>query len=163
MLNIDINKPKLEDHLKFWNRVDILDKNKLWETIKAFNPSYILHLAAKANLHGKTIEDFPENVQGTKNMITLSEKNKTVKRFVHISTQFVCKPGIYPKSDNDYSPYTAYGLSKAESEKLFFQSNLSFEWVILRPTNIWGPWHPGYPYEMWPYLKKRYYLKALLK
>ena len=85
MLNIDINKPKLEDHLKFWNRVDILDKNKLWETIKAFNPSYILHLAAKANLHGKTIEDFPENVQGTKNMITLSEKNKTVKRFVHIS------------------------------------------------------------------------------
>lgn len=144
--------------MKFWNRVDILDKNQLSDTIQSFNPTHILHLAAKANLDGKNIDDFPENVQGTNNIIVFSNMNKTVKRFIHISTQFVCRPGIYPNSDDEYSPYTAYGLSKAEAEIFLCSFNPNFEWAILRPTNIWGPWHPGYPYEMWPYLKKRFYM-----
>lgn len=144
--------------MKFWKCIDILNKDDLSDVIQSFNPTHVLHLAAKANLHGKSIDDFPENVAGTRNMIFSSDKNQTVKRFIHISTQFVCRPGVYPNSDDEYSPYTAYGLSKAESEKIIKSFNPNFEWVILRPTNIWGPWHPGYPYEMWPYLKKRYYM-----
>jgi len=30
-------------------------------------------------------------------------------------------------------------------------------WIILRPTNVWGPLHPFFPYELWKYLKLRLY------
>ncbi len=35
---------------------------------------------------------------------------------------------------------------------------LPIEWVIIRPTNIWGPYHPSFPRSVWLYLSKRYYL-----
>ena len=158
ILNIDIADPKIKDHYSLWKKVDILDKEKLSSTIKSFNPTHVVHLAAKPSLYGKTIEDFPEIVQGTENLVLALNDNKSVKRFIHVSTQFVCYPGVYPQSDDDYSPYSIYGLSKVESEKIIKSIDPSFEWLILRPTNIWGPWHPSYPYEMWPYLKKRYYM-----
>ena len=158
ILSIDTEKPKINEHNSLWKKVDILDKNLLSNTINKFNPSHVVHLAARPSLYGKTIEDFPEIVEGTKNIVLTLDNTKSLKRFIHISTQFVCYPGIYPRSDEEYSPYTIYGLSKVESEKIIRSIDPDFEWVILRPTNIWGPWHPSYPYEMWPYLKKRYYM-----
>jgi len=158
LLSIDTEAPKVRDHYSLWEKIDILDKKKLSDIIQSFNPTHVVHLAARPSLYGKTIEDFPEIVQGTENIILALNVNKSVERFIHISTQFVCYPGIHPQTDDEYSPYTMYGLSKVESEKIIKKINPNFEWTILRPTNIWGPWHPSYPYEMWPYLKKRYYM-----
>jgi len=158
ILNVDVANPRNEHHKSIWKKVNILDKEQLSIIIESFKPSYVVHLAARPSLYGKSIEDFPEIVEGTKNLVTLCNDISSVKRFIHISTQLVCYPGVHPKSDDEYSPYTFYGLSKAESEKIIRSIDPNFKWLILRPTNIWGPWHSSYPYEMWPYLKKRYYM-----
>ena len=33
-----------------------------------------------------------------------------------------------------------YGESKVIGEKLMRKSEISCDWVIVRPTSIWGPW-----------------------
>ena len=157
ILNLSSKKPIAENLTKYWRDCDIKDENKTQSYFSTFKPTSVIHLAAKANLNGKTIEDFPDNTIGTKNIVKLISKTSSVKKFIHTSTQYVCKPGKYPSSDTDFDPYTAYGASKAESEKIVIKENLKCKWIIIRPTNIWGPWHPNFPNELWKYLSKGYY------
>ncbi len=107
-------------------------------------------------MNGKTIDDFPDNTLGTKNVVNCVNRSISTKKFINTSTQYVVTPGVLPPDDNFFLPYTAYGASKAEAEK-YVRKHCDKCWVILRPTNIWGPMHPAFPHEMWPYLQKRYY------
>ena len=43
-------------------------------------------------------------------------------------------------------------------EKLTRAAELHCIWTIIRPTNIWGPWHPRYPHEFWRVIAQRKYL-----
>jgi nucleoside-diphosphate-sugar epimerase len=52
----------------------------------------------------------------------------------------VCENGYVPNSDTDYCPPNFYGKSKVIGEEKVRSSNLKCEWVIVRPTSIWGPW-----------------------
>jgi GlcNAc-P-P-Und epimerase len=157
ILNIDIDPPKLSSQQMFWKLCDIKDRQQLYRIFEDFRPTHVFHLAAKANLIGTTVDDFPDNVFGTENVIKAANQTESVRRFVHFSTQYVVQPGVYPSSQEFLMPYTAYGESKALGETLVRQKCLKC-WVILRPTNIWGPMHPFYPNEMWHYLRKRYYM-----
>jgi GlcNAc-P-P-Und epimerase len=158
ILNIDIKKPNIESHNSFWKECDIKNFNNLLKIFSEFTPTHVLHLAAKANLNGRTIADFPDNTIGTQNVVNCVKEIKSIKRFFHTSTQYVVWPGIYPKSDDFHQPYTAYGESKAEAERIVMIAGIdNCAWSIIRPTNIWGPWHPAYPFEMWRFLAKRYY------
>jgi len=156
LLNVDINKPKLREYDKLWAECDIKNIDDLSRIFSEFKPTHIIHLAAKANLNGDSIDDFPDNVLGTKNVVECVNKTQQTMRLIHISTQYVVTPGISPKSDEFLQPYTAYGESKAEGERIVRQS-CSKPWILFRPTNIWGPMHPNFPNEMWPFLQKRYY------
>ena len=157
ILNLDINPPNLSSQQAFWKRCDIKDRTNITNIVNSFKPTHIFHLAAKANLNGKTVDDFPDNVSGTENVIRVVNQTDSVLRFVHFSTQYVVRPGIYPSSEEFFMPYTAYGESKALCEKLVRKNCLKC-WTILRPTNIWGPMHPFFPGELWRYLRKRYYM-----
>ena len=75
--------------MKFWECIDILNKDDLSDVIQSFNPTHVLHLAAKANLHGKSIDDFPENVAGTRNMIFSSDKNQIEKCMLSNESIFI--------------------------------------------------------------------------
>lgn len=156
LLNVDIALPKLETHRPYWMKCDIKHGDDLAKLFDEFKPTHVIHLAAKASLDGDTIDDFPDNVIGTKNVVDCVNQTHQIIRFVHISTQYVVTPGLFPESDDFLQPYTAYGESKAEGERIV-RKRCSKPWIILRPTNIWGPWHPNFPNEMWPYLQKRYY------
>jgi len=156
VLNIDIFKPKLESHIPYWKHCDIKNHDKLLEISREFSPAHVFHLAAKANLNGATIDDFPDNVVGTDNVVACVNELPSIRRFIHISTQYVVAPGVFPESDEFLQPYTAYGESKAEGERIV-RRRCRKPWVIARPTNIWGPYHPAFPYEMWPYLERRLY------
>jgi len=159
VLNIDIQKPKVSSHSSFWRQCDIKKFSYLSKIFSKFNPTHVLHLAAKANLKGKTITDFPNNTVGTKNIVDCVKQTTSIKRFIHVSTQYVVQPGIMPENDDFFMPYTAYGESKMEGEKIVRRADLTDVcWTIVRPTNIWGPWHPAFPKELWKYLGKRYYL-----
>ena len=77
---------------------------------------------------------------------------------VFTSSQYVVGPGRLPDGDEDYRPHTIYGQSKVETERAIRSANLSVPWTIIRPTNIWGRWHPRYPNEFWRVLKQGRYV-----
>ena len=115
----------------------------------SFKPELIVHLAARADVDGKTIDDYKVNTDGTKNILEAINSSQSIKRAVITSTQFVNQYNGLPKNDEDYAPHTVYGESKVITEQLTRKANLKCSWTIIRPTNVWGPWHWRYPYEFW--------------
>lgn len=157
VLSIDINPPKIACHRSVWVSCNILNPGDLKKAFAQFEPTHVLHLAAKANLKGLTHDDFPENTMGTANVLRCVNETPSVERLVHFSTQYVVMPGLWPETDEFLMPYTAYGESKAEAEKII-RGECNKCSVILRPTNVWGPYHPFFPFELWKYLKLRLYV-----
>lgn len=146
VLNCDILPPKKKSHLKFWENVDIRKKKDLAAILTQFNPEYIIHLAARTDLNGKKGEDYDSNVLGTKNIMEIAEKLPNIKKVIFTSSMLVCSTGYKPKNLLDYHPSTLYGKSKVIGENLIMDAKLNYEWAIIRPTSIWGPWF-GEPYR----------------
>ena len=140
VLNLDINPPKNFTHQKVWEKVDILDFKLLTETLKNFNPQYILHLAADLGMDHKNLDNLRCNIDGVENIIKASKLLSSLKRIVFTSSLLVCRNGYIPKNDTDYNPPNFYGQSKMIGEEKVRSGNLICEWVIVRPTAIWGPW-----------------------
>jgi len=147
ILNIDINKPKKIDHEKYWRECNILDYGRLAAIIKDFKPDYVVHLAAQTGVNRlNDIHSFDTNIQGVKNLINALNEVNSTKRVIFTSSLLVCKMGYMPKSDTDYMPSTAYGVSKVEGEEIVRGwEDLPFSWTIIRPIAVWGPWM-GEPY-----------------
>lgn len=139
ILNIDIHSPKIEEHKKYWKKIDIRDYDSLSKEICKFMPDYIIDLAAKTDLKGKSIDDYNTNTIGKKNILKICE-SITIKKYIMVSSMLVCKAGYQPTNQKDYCATTLYGESKAIAEKYIWESNLNSDWCILRPTSIWGPW-----------------------
>lgn len=55
--------------MKYWRNVDLLDYHSLSKTIQDFNPDYILHLAARTDLMGETLDDYSANTIGVDNLL----------------------------------------------------------------------------------------------
>lgn len=142
VLNIDIKRPKKEDHFICWEKIDILDLASLSQSIKIFNPEIIFHLAARTDLNGKSIEDYQANTLGVKNLITSIKDLQKLQLIVFASSRLVCEIGYTPKDDFDFRPTTPYGESKVFGENLIraCESSIPCAWTIVRPTSIWGPW-----------------------
>ncbi len=148
ILNIDIDKPRCSLHQNIWCNVDLRDREKLISTIKDFSPTQIFHLGARTDLHSDNINDYSANTQGVTNLIDACIETNSVKRVIFASSRLVCKIGYQPATDLDYCPTTAYGESKVLGEQIVRNhSKLPFEWVIVRPTSIWGPWF-DVPYRL---------------
>jgi len=142
VINMDIKPPFKKEHNPYWINCDIMDYEKLEKIIVDFKPEYVVHLAAKTGAHSITdLKEFAPNMQGVINLINSLINVKKVKRVVFTSSLLVCKIGYIPKHDTDYMPTTAYGHSKVEGEKIVRNwQNLPFEWTIIRPISVWGPW-----------------------
>ena len=145
-MNIDWKAPQNTEHNPYWRNVDILDAAALNKTIADFEPDYVVHLAARTDLDGKTLDDYAANTVGVKNMVNALQQVNTVKRVIFASTQLVCARRN-PKDDCDYETINLYGESKKIGEEFLRGcNNLPFEYTIVRPTSIWGPWF-GVPYS----------------
>ena len=68
-MNLDIASPRNPEHTPYWHSVDILDERKLRNEIKAFSPTHIFHMAARADLDGKDLDDYATNIHGVSNLI----------------------------------------------------------------------------------------------
>lgn len=156
--NIDIRPPKIESHNKYWINCDILNKEELEKVFHKFSPEIVIHLAAKADVDGKTIEDYKSNTDGTQNILDAIKKITPIKRVIITSTQFVNQYNCLPKNDEDYAPHTLYGQSKVITEQKTRESGINCCWTIIRPTNIWGPWHWRYPNEFWKIIAEGKYI-----
>lgn len=142
VLNIDIVNPKNINHRSHWLNCDILNTSALHNAFSIFNPTWVIHLAARTDSDGKTLEDYEVNIQGTANLLNIVNQNKNVERLIITSSQFVHYGTSLPTSDIDYHPYTIYGKSKVISEQSTRNARLDCIWTIIRPTRVWGYWQP---------------------
>ena len=158
ILNIDHEKPKLVSHLKCWHKGDLLDKATFMATVREFRPTYVIHMAARTDSDGRTLDDYRINIEGGANLIEAIKAARSVERTIYYSTQYVVRAGPLPANDREYRPVNLYGESKSRMEEMIRQdANLPGIWTIVRPTNVWGPWHPRYPQEFWREVKKGQY------
>ncbi|MCI9846275.1 NAD-dependent epimerase/dehydratase family protein [Flavobacterium pectinovorum] len=158
VLSLDITGPKIESHNKIFKNVSLLDYNIMEKAILGFNPDYVIHLGARTDLNGKTLTDYNANIQGVENLLKVLDKLPSLKRVIFASSMYVCQPGYTPENYEDYKPHTVYGESKVMTEKIIKEKNPSYEWTIIRPTSIWGPYF-GEPYNLFfkIVLSKKYF------
>ena len=105
-----------------------------------FSPNYIIHLAARTDLDGKSVEDYAANTIGVANLMKIIKELPNLKKVIITSSMLVCHTGYYPKNQFDYSPTTFYGKSKVVTENEVWNNEPDCDWAIIRPTSIWGPW-----------------------
>ena len=159
IVNIDKAEPIIEAHKKFWVNCNIMDEDRTLQEFERFQPDYVIHLAARTDTLSDKLEDYEENHIGTKHLLNVIKKTPSIKRALITSTQYVYKSDDtpFPLTDQDYKPHTIYGQSKVLTEQYTNDANLTCEWAIVRPTNIWGPWHMRYPNELWRIIDKGMY------
>lgn len=120
--------------------IDILDRDAVMEAFATFAPDAVVHLAARTDLEGKTLEDYATNVAGTRTICDAVAATPSVRRAVYTSSQLVCRVGYVPKADDDYQPSTVYGESKIETERVVRDTGGGgVPWCLARPTTVWGP------------------------
>lgn len=140
ILNIDIQSSPMPEFEKYTITCDIRDFKKTSEILNNFRPDYIVHLAARTDLDGKSLEDYDSNTIGVKNIVEIAANMSNLKKLLVTSSMLVCKAGYQPKNSADYCPTTLYGESKVETERITRSINPKCDWAFLRPTSIWGPW-----------------------
>lgn len=144
ILNIDITEPRNKAQIQYWKKVDITDYDSLLAAIKEFNPDYIVHLAARTDILGRDVKDYPANTIGVENVLKCCYQLPNLKKVLFTSSMLVMESGHIAKHILDYCPPNAYGISKVETENIVKDNHLACDWAILRPTSIWGPWFDTY-------------------
>lgn len=158
IVNFDIAAPVEPSQRQLWKQVDIADAASFAAGIDAAKPDFIVHLAALADFAPEAAAFFGPNVQGTAHVLDAAKRLK-VRRTILASTQYVNGPGLPFDDDRQYHPVNAYGESKVAMEKLAWGPEYAaLDWVIIRPTNVWGPYHPRFPDELWRYIKQGFYM-----
>lgn len=143
----DIATPKNSKHFDFFIRGSLLDIDRLEKAVREFEPTHVIHLGARTDLDSDNVDDYSENIVGVENIVKVCDRVPTVKRVVFASSRLVCGIGYNPVDYDDYCPTTAYGKSKVEGEKIVKAlDDRLWDWCIVRPTSIWGPWF-GVPYR----------------
>jgi len=151
ILSVDIREPQNSNHNEVFAMLDILDRPALASVFKNFEPTDVVHLAARTDLHDeRDLQAYSVNTQGVENIVHCISRQSSVQRTIFTSTKLVCMTDYFPRSQEDYCPITLYGRSKVIGEKLVKNSaSLRCDWCIVRPTSIWGPWSnfPHIPYS----------------
>ena len=140
VLNLDIVAPMNPAHKSFWCQVDLLDAKALSATVADFDPHLVLHLAARTDLDGRTLDDYAANTIGVLNLLEALAGAPSLQRVIFASSMLVCRIGYQPNSDLDFCPVNPYGESKVRGELLVRERPPSVPWALVRPTSIWGPW-----------------------
>ena len=109
-------------------------------------------------MHGRSVADYPTNVQGVRNLMEAIRSTPSVERVVVTSTQHVRSPGSGPPaSDTDFLPYKPYGESKVLTEEITRASSLPCTWCIIRPTTVWGLHNPALEQGVWRLIHRGLY------
>jgi len=146
VVNFDHRPPVNRQHETFYRPGDLLDATALKSAMRAFQPDLVVHLAARCDLNGSSHAEYSVNTMGVQNVISAMESAGSIQRVVFASSRYVHATALQPEREDEYSPFTNYGASKAEGEKIVRASGLGIPWIIIRPTSIWGPWF-GVPYR----------------
>jgi nucleoside-diphosphate-sugar epimerase len=141
--------------------VDLTQRSDLKSWLDRCSPTVIVHLGARTDLVGRTVEDYAANTVGVENLLSAARSLPNLRRVIFASSRMVCRIDDIPTSYDHYSPPNPYGASKVQGERMVKTADLPFEWVIVRPTSIWGPGF-GIPYRNFfdQVRKRRYFHQA---
>ena len=117
VLNIDCAKPRDKSQNDFWVNCDIRDQDRLTDILNSFDPTHVVHLAARTDLRVAISDDYSANDEGTRCLINSLDKVSSVKRVLFASSRLVCKIGHKPLREDEYSHTTEYGQSKRRMEE----------------------------------------------
>ncbi|MGB3848561.1 MAG: NAD(P)-dependent oxidoreductase [Tunicatimonas sp.] len=161
VLNLDWNPPLDAAHIPYWEALDIMDATRLGEVFAAYQPTHVVHLAARTDtdiyeLDGD-LNEYIQNTVGTQHVLDAIKATPSVERAIITSSMFVCEAGYLPQHDQDYRPFTLYGVSKKLTEDYTRAANLNCTWTIIRPQTIWGPWSLRYRDVMFRVMNKGLY------
>lgn len=117
---------------------DVRDRTAIADLLRLHNVDTVYDLASFTEA-GLSAKAYQRNIDQTRSMVD-SVGQSAVKRYVFFSTQFVFrKPDCLPTSDDDYAPGEEYGTSKVMSERIIRENLPANQWLIVRPSYIWGP------------------------
>ncbi|MGC4110488.1 MAG: NAD(P)-dependent oxidoreductase [Nocardioides sp.] len=155
--NLDVRRPPLREEA--WREVDVTEPAAVRDAYAEFAPEAVVHLAARTDTYSDDVDEYAGNWVGTE-VTCRAAVDAGVARYVSTSTQYVHATDSAPSDDQDFSPFTAYGSSKVRSEEVTRSvlDGTDTGYVIIRPTNIWGPRHPRYPSEFWRVLRRGLYV-----
>ena len=130
-------------HLKQPNKIykgDIRHKKNLKNAVANFKPDVIVHLAAipMARVDDKHLHKMvPINMGGFFNVLEVFENSKA-RRLVYPSSSMAYGHFKQVPQSEDFmlDPENVYGAAKAAGE--YFVKLLKKEWVIIRPTSVYG-------------------------
>jgi dTDP-glucose 4,6-dehydratase len=129
-------------------RLDIRDKAAVADTVRAYNVTHIVHLAAESHVD-RSISgpgDFIHtNVVGTFHLLEACRASNTVLRFHHVSTDEVygsLGPSGYFTESTPYAPNSPYSASKAGSDMLVraYHHTYGLPAVVTNCSNNYGPY-----------------------
>lgn len=146
VLSLDTRFPQDPAHRSVWAQADVTDRVELTAAVLRFEPTHVVHMAARTDLAGRDLHDYACNVIGVENLISALAACASVSRVIFASSRMVCRIGYQPCGDTDYCPTTVYGRSKVVGERLVRERAQTLPWMLIRPTSIWGPWF-GVPYR----------------
>jgi nucleoside-diphosphate-sugar epimerase len=157
VLNLDVQRPPTQ--LSAWREVDVTEADQVDAAFASFTPDAVVHLAARTDTLSDDVAEYAGNWVGTE-VTCRAAATSGARRHLSTSTQYVHATDLAPDDDQDFSPFTAYGESKVRSEQVTRSvlDGTDTDYVIVRPTNIWGPRHPRYPSEFWKVLSRGLYV-----
>ena len=144
-------------HAKYeFEKVNILDRDKLDDVFAKHEPDTVIHLAAESHVD-RSIDGpadcIKTNVNGTLNMLDSSRnywqaQNKPKKfRFHHVSTDEVfgslpINPDIKFSEESPYDPNSPYSASKASSDHLVraWYKTYGLPVIVTNCSNNYGPY-----------------------
>ena len=111
---------------------------------------YMVHFAAESHVDNSISNGLPfvrTNVEGTFNLLEVSRKNKSLKKFIHISTDEVYGDmdehfsiNHSAKEEDELKPSSYYSATKAASDMLVLSANRTYglPYLITRTCNNFG-------------------------
>lgn len=159
VVDLSNTEPLKTANKAYWKPCDIVDREGVLAIFREAQPDIVIHLAARTDCDENTTVEkgYRTNTDGTASVLAAIAATPSIKRAVITSSQFVCGPAHPPGNDTDYGPHTVYGQSKVITEQLTRAARLPCCWTLIRPTNIWGPWHMRYSREFWRIAAKGIY------
>ena len=138
-------------------RIDICDRSRIAEALRAFRPDHVIHLAAESHVDRSiTGSDafIQTNILGTFSMLEaaraywlgLAGEKRDGFRFLHVSTDEVYgslgEEGLFVET-TPYDPSSPYSSSKAASDHLVsaWAHTYNFPALISNCSNNYGPYH----------------------
>lgn len=121
------------------NDANLMDEKSMEQFVQSQNPDAVIHTAAYTAVD--RAEDEPDlcyavNVEGTKNIITISAKNGWPLLFLSTDYVFDGKSDRPYREDDAMGPLNVYGQSKAEAESLV-RKNTSQHFIV-RTSWVFG-------------------------